>query len=363
MFEPVFSITSKIANYLIKIGILKQEIQDLPITPTVLASLRESARLRTMHYSTYIEGNKLTLEQVEGIIQKGKKFPEFKRDEAEILGYYEALKYIKSISSIYKKITEEDIKNIHALIMAGGKSKVKPTPYRTGQNAIYEGYSKKIVYLPPEAKDVENLMKELVKWLNKSEQEALPCPLRAAIAHYQFVTIHPYYDGNGRTARLLATVMLHRGGYDLKGLYSLDEYYAKNLPAYYNALSVGNSHNYYLGRAQADITNWLSYFCQGMLDSFEKVKTHALLEYHKGTEDKSKFLRDFDPKQQAILSFFKKNKVISSKNIQEFFNLSSRSARALCLQWVKENFLVVKNPAKKNRLYDLNPEINKKFFS
>jgi Fic family protein len=106
--------------------------------------------------------------------------------------------------------------------------------------------------MPPEAKDVPALMTQLVNWLNGNDN--LPAPLRAAIAHYQFATIHPYYDGNGRTARLLTTLILHLGGYDLKGLYALEDYYARNLESYYEALSVGPSHNYHPGRADADIT-------------------------------------------------------------------------------------------------------------
>jgi Fic family protein len=82
-------------------------------------------------------------------------------------------------------------------------------------------------------------------------------PLIAALAHYQFATIHPYYDGNGRTARLLANLILHKAGYGLKGIYSLDEYYARQLTGYYEALTVGPSHNYHLGRAEADVTGFL----------------------------------------------------------------------------------------------------------
>ena len=81
----------------------------------------------------------------------------------------------------------------------------------------------------------------------------MPAPIVAALAHYQFATIHPYLDGNGRTARLLATLILRKAGYGFKGIYSLDEHYAKNLRAYYSALTVG-SHNYYEGRVEGDLT-------------------------------------------------------------------------------------------------------------
>jgi Fic family protein len=82
--------------------------------------------------------------------------------------------------------------------MANGKKSVKATAYREGQNVIRDGRTKKIVYIPPEARDVKGLMGGLVNWINKNTD--LSCPIVAGIAHYQFATIHPYYDGNGRTA-------------------------------------------------------------------------------------------------------------------------------------------------------------------
>ena len=87
-----------------------------------------------------------------------------------------------------------------------------------------------MVYIPPRAEDVPTLMRSLVTWIGE-QADVLPIPLLTGIAHYEFATIHPYYDGNGRTARLLATVILHKYGYGLRGLYSLEEYYARDLPA------------------------------------------------------------------------------------------------------------------------------------
>jgi Fic family protein len=362
MFNPVFSINTDLSSKLVQLAELRQEIQNLPITPMILASLRESVRLRTVHFSTYIEGNRLTIEQIEDLVKLGTTFPGRKREETEVLGYYAALEQIKMLSSSSRPLIERDIQLLHGLVMGGGKTNVTPSPYRDGQNAIYDGGTRSIVYLPPEAHDVPLLMSDLVAWITQAEHTQLPCPLRAAVAHYQFATIHPYYDGNGRTARLLATLLLHRGGYDLKGLYSLEEYYAKNLPAYYSAISIGPSHNYYMGRAEADITTWVDYFCSGMIDSFEKVKMHALMAYHKGFEDKSEDLRDLDHRQQAVLSLFKKSKTVMAKDIQMFFSMSPRSTRSLCLKWLKNGFLIVKDQSKKNRSYQLHPDLEAKLF-
>lgn len=114
-------------------------------------------------------------------------------------------------------ITEKIIQMLHALVMADGKLKVKPTPYRTGQNVIRDRYTKGIVYMPPQAKDLPNLMQSMVQWIK--ENYGLPSPILAGIVHYQFATIHPYYDGNGRTARLLSTLILPLSGYSQRPVF------------------------------------------------------------------------------------------------------------------------------------------------
>jgi Fic family protein len=159
-------------------------------------------------------------------------------------------------------IGKETVQRIHALVMTG---KPSPDPYRDGQNVIRESASDAIACLPPEATDVPGLMADLLAWITvQLSRRELPVPIVAAVTHYQYATVHPYYDGNGRTARLLATLVLHRAGYGLKGIYSLDQHYARDLAAYYKALTAGLSHNYYPGRGKADITGFIDFFCQSM---------------------------------------------------------------------------------------------------
>ncbi|MDB6036699.1 MAG: hypothetical protein JWM99_540 [Verrucomicrobiales bacterium] len=352
-FDPKFSITSKTAHALMRIEGARQAIHYLPITPSVLATLRESARLYSTHYSTMIEGNRLTQEEVSQVIVKQEHFPGRERDEKEVLGYYAALEKVEHLAVTQNPITEPQIRTLHALVMAGGKTKVKASAYRDGQNVIRDGRSKAIVYLPPEAKDVPVLMKDLTAWLKAAEPEGLPCPIRAGIAHYQFATIHPYYDGNGRTARLLTTLILHLGGYDLKGLYSLEEYYARNLATYYEALTIGPSHNYYLGRAEAEITKWVEYFCEGMAESFERVKARAREAAGTDSQDYSPLLRILDPRQRKALALFRDSDTITSRDIEKLFGISQRTARNLLTGWTEGGFLVVADPAKKSRKYGM----------
>jgi Fic family protein len=355
-FAPKFTITPAMANALMRIEAAREAVTHLPITASVLASLRESARLYSTHYSTMIEGNRLTREQVSTVVEKQRHFPGRERDEKEVLGYYAALNKVEQLAASAGALSERDIKLLHALVMGGGRSKVNPTPYRGGQNVIRDSRNRGIVYMPPEAKDVPGLMKEMVVWINRSAAADLPCPIRAGIAHYQFATIHPYYDGNGRTARLLTTLILHLGGYDLKGLYSLEEYYARDLSAYYATLTVGPSHNYYEGRAKSDITRWVDYFCHGVAESFENVRKRALEAATSGAGDESLILRKLDPRQRAALQLFRQSAAITSRDVERLFGVSQRTARNLLRDWADQRFLIVIDPARKSRKYGLAKE-------
>jgi len=344
-----------------KIEAARQTVRDLPITPSVLASLRETARRFSTHYSTMIEGNRLTHEQVTRVIEERQHFPGRERDEKEVLGYYAALEKLEQLTATQGAVSETQIQTLHALVMAEGRKRVKPTPYRDGQNVIRDRRSRGIVYLPPEAKDVPWLMKEMVNWIAASERLDFPCPIRAGIAHYQFATIHPYYDGNGRTARLLTTLILHLGGYDLKGLYSLEEYYAQDLSAYYEALTIGPSHNFYEGRVSADITKWVEYFCVGMAESFESVKRRAEEVASTGAKDRSPSLRRLDPRQRKALALFQETNKITSRDVARLFGISERAARNLLTEWVNGGFLIIADPAKKSRKYGLSNEFKNIF--
>lgn len=351
-FKPNFQITPSIAQNLMRIEKIRERVNNAPLTTTVLKSLRETARLFSTHYSTMIEGNKLSLDQIKQVLEHNGHFPGKERDEQEVKGYYAALDQIESWVAKNTKLTEPMIKAIHALVMGGGKKKVTPTAYRAGQNVIRDGRTHAIVYLPPEATDVPELMKELVEWIN--QEQSIPYPLIAAIAHYQFVTIHPYFDGNGRTARLLTTYLLHHGGYDLKGLYSLEEYYAQNLGDYYQALTIGPSHNYYLGRAQADITPWVDYFCKGMADACEKVVQQMEKAQQQGVPDQSRTLRSLDAQQRKLLELFKESETITTHDVAQLFGFKPRTARLLCQKLVDAKFLTPVTLAKKSRKYALN---------
>ena len=346
MFSPAFTITPKMTQALMDIEASRQAVSHLPVSPQLIHSLRESARLHSTHYSTQIEGNRLTKEEV-AVVAKGGAFPNRKRDETEVRNYFMGLDYVDELVGKMPGVLDvEMIQTIHGCVMNGKK---KPSKYRDGQNAIYESGSGAIIYMPPEWSDVSLLMQEMVEWINSQKGE-LPIPVIAGIAHYQFATIHPYFDGNGRTARLLTNLVLHWAGYGLEGIYSLEEYYASDLASYYEAISVGESHNYYMGRAEADITGWVEYFCQGMADSFAKVRVQA--EKLRDSSDQKPLLRELGSRQKRVLALFRESRFVTTKKIANYLQVHPRTALNWCHQWVDSGFLI-SSGEKKNRKYEL----------
>lgn len=353
MYDPQFRITPTIAKALMTIEACRQAIDDLPVTVTLLTALRETARLQATHYSTQIEGNRLTLAQVQDAISGAGQFQGQERDAREVRHYFQALDEVDVWSRQQTPITEEQIQILHGLVMEG---RHHPTPYRQDQNVIRDSRTDDIVYMPPEATDVQILMTELVAWINQRiATDELPLPIVAALFHYQLATIHPYFDGNGRTARLLTTLILHRFGYGLKGIYALEEYYAQNLPAYYEALAVGPSHHYYMGRAEADITAFVAYFCLGMAEACTRIRHRAETLQGQGAWDQSPMLRELSAQQRRALTLFTASRRVTARELATFFSISPRQASHLCRTWTPQGFLEVAEAAKKFRSYQLAP--------
>lgn len=350
-WAPKYTITKGILTDLTKIEAVKNSFSDRPLSPVLLSSLHKTAKISQTHYSTQIEGNRLTLKQVENALYSANKTAKNYQahDEKEVKAYYDAINYMEKYLASDLAFSLDFVQKTHSLV-EGSKKNI---PYRDAQNAIYDSSDGSLVYLPPEAKDVPTMMQELVAWV-QDNIDKLPTPIIAGLFHYQFVTIHPYFDGNGRTARLITSYIMRKFGYGLKGIYSLEEYYAKNLPDYYQALMTHPHHNYYFGRNEADLTSWLEYFIKGVAEAFTNVEIKAEKEQNKGlTADKSPLLRKLDIKQRKILELFTEFEAITSAQAGDYLGISAQSARLLLNKWVDEGFLQIVNTAKKNRTYGL----------
>jgi len=351
-WQPTYTITPTIASALMEIEAARAVVEHIPLSLAAQAELRYRARIRSTHYSTRIEGNRLTLAEAEQVIE-GKPFTFHgrERDVGEVRNYWNALLRVEEWAEKKKPLSEDLIKRLHALVEKGKRA--RPDTYREGQNVIRDSTSGAIVYMPPEAKDVPRLMASMVEWVKNAEKNGLPIPLIAALVHYQFVTIHPYYDGNGRTARLLATFILHRGGYGLNGFFSLEEHHARDLTSYYQSLVTHPHHNYYEGRAEADLTPWLEYFINTLVGVFNSAREEALRRCDEHIPAMPEALRRLDPRARAVLALFVNTENITTSDVARTLGLSERMARNLLKQWVEDGWLEIAEPSRRARNYIL----------
>jgi Fic family protein len=349
-WQPRYTLTPAMARRLMEIEAARAVVEQIPLPSAAVSEMRNRARLRSTHYSTRIEGNRLTLAEAEQVLA-GRKVPLHgrERDVGEVRSYWKALLRVEEWAARETELTEELIQRIHALV----EGRTRASRYRDGQNTIRDSATGALVYLPPEAKDVPTLMAGLVAWIRKAEMERLPPPLIAGLAHYQFVTIHPYYDGNGRTARLLATLLLQRDGYGLNGLYSLEEEHAGDLTSYYSSLAAHPHHNYYEGRDSADLTSWLDYFLAVLASAVTSTKEEIVRLSHEVSHGEPEALRRLDARARAVLALFARQDRVTAPEVARLLGLSDRSARLLLQRWTGEGWLTVANPSRRGRIYEL----------
>jgi Fic family protein len=350
-WQPLYTLTPAVLRHLLEIEAARAVVEQVVLPPAVESELRRRARIRSTHYSTRIEGNRLTLaEAAHAVAGQRLRLHGRDRDVDEVRMYWKALLRVEEWAARKTDLTEDLIRRLHALVEHG---RTRPDPYRDGQNTIRDSETGALIYLPPEARDVPALMAGLVDWVRRAEKDALPSPLIAGLAHYQFVAIHPYYDGNGRTARLLATFLLQRDGYGLNGLFSLEEEHARDLPAYYKALAVHPHHNYYEGRETADLTPWVEYFLATLGAVFATAKVEVLRITQDRLAAEPESLRRLDPRARAVLALFAQQERITTPEVARLLGLSDRTARLLLQKWSSEGWLVVADPSRKGRMYEL----------
>ncbi len=312
MFEPQFTYTDKIVNYIAKIASAKEVISNAKIIPLYDTKLKQDALIRSSHYSTSIEGNPLNLEEVKTLINSKQK-PTTKAEQ-EVLNYFNVLNHLNRYSD--KVITKNTILSIHKdltkdlLINPEYEGKFRDT-----QVFIGNMHTQKINYMPPDAYKVSGLVDELLDWLNNSTDEMYPVII-AGILHYELVRIHPFVDGNGRTSRLMATLILSIHKFNIDSYFTLDEYYNQDRQAYVDALKSADKNH--------DLTNWLEYFCRGVLYSIDKVKSEVL----KLDQITSKYdtAIQLTPNEISVLTLLEEKKHIQNKDIQGMLNISPQAS-------------------------------------
>lgn len=357
-FKPNFILTTNMAGKLMEIQNACTLIEYLPLPSYILKDLKRKSMVETVILSTKLEGNFLDEKRKMAAINNANDILE----EQEVHNLWKAMEFLEESEKRKLPITEELVKKLHAIIqvISSGR-RPKMSEYRTVQNKVSEKGTGNIVYLPPEPHDVPLLVEDLIAWINNPDNSHIPAPIKAGIFLYQFLTIHPYMDVNGRTGRALATYILRLAGLGLNGLFVLERYYDRNLSGYYNNLQMDLHHNYYFGRNNADITPWLEFFITGLAEvclEAAKIVKEKSAEF---TNVEPALLRDLDVYQRSIfaqLAF--KNNYLTTTDLRRLTDLADRTIREKVKTWIEKGFLVPYDPkAKRIRAVTLAPQYEK----
>ncbi len=333
MFNPRYKLTDKIVSDLTHIAETKAVIARAKLLPQAEIRLRHQALIRMTHSSTAIEGNNLNLRQVEAVYAR-KKINAPDRDIYEVQNYLAALRYIEQVVKKKTAITEKNILKIHKRVTDKTLRPDESGHFRS--RAVYVvrrkwGAPEEIVYTGPDARKVPGLMADLVKWLAESEKQKVNPVIMAGIVHQEIAAIHPFSDGNGRTARAVATLVLYARGYDFRRLFALEDYYNKDRPKYYAAINIGKNYE----QRRVDFTSWLEYFVRGFKDEIDNVKAKTLALSSRKIGETIETQVFLNPDQLKILDFLDQMGKITVKGVIDILRVPRRTAQ-LELQRLKK---------------------------
>jgi len=290
MFLPVFTINNQILKYIGTIEGAKAIIDEAPLIPAYEKQFQQEAIIRTVHFGTRIEGNDLTYQEVAKLVE-GQKISATDRDIQEIINYRSVMSYLEELWSLYDAgmpLPEEKnppsksdstrpffysqtiIRRIHELTTKKIIPDADVGKYRHQQVVLKNTRTGEIAHRPPPAVEVPYLVTELVEWLNSKDAREIHPAIRSAITQYILVAIHPFIEGNGRVSRAFAMLPLYTEGYDIRRLFSLEEYFDRNAQDYYDSLQ--KTHELSSDIFRRDLTNWIQYFAQALSIELTRVK-------------------------------------------------------------------------------------------
>jgi len=327
MFKPNFRYTNGVVNNLTQIASARDFILNSPLIPKWEVALRREAIIRSAHSSTSIEGNRLSLEQVSDLAH-GREVMATRRDKQEVINYLNVLENIDKLTE-GDKFTEKCILRIHKMLTQETLENPSDSgAYRNRYVVVANRLTREVIFRPPSNDEVPGLMRALIDWLNSAEAKALDPVIEAGISHYEFVRIHPFVDGNGRTARILAALILYLRGFDTKQFFCLDDYYDSDRTAYYKALQGVDQKNF-------DLSSWLEYFVTGVSVSIASVKERVMRLSSERLRRTKKGQIALTERQMRIVEFINQNGKITNKDVRSIFRISPQAAHKEITKLVK----------------------------
>ena len=296
--------------------------------------------------SSRIEGTNTNIE--EALIEENEIDPERRDDWKEVNNYVSAMNVaIETLKTL--PLSNRLIKNTHKILLASGRGEQKnPGEFRRSQNWIGGASLADAVFIPPAHTELPELMSDLEFFLHKSEIK-VPHLVKIAIAHYQFETIHPFLDGNGRIGRLLITLYLVSSGILDKPLLYLSEFFEKNKSLYYDNLTFVRTKN--------DLGQWIKFFLTGVAQTAEdSVTTLKKITDLKSSIEKDRILL-MGKRSSHGLEFLHKlftKPVVTIKDVQAMTGLSAKAANDMVKTFADQKILVEITGYQRNRVFVFN---------
>lgn len=330
MFKPEFTLTSRIINELSNIERSYGSLTALPLIPSLSLRLTQENQILATHYSTSIEGNPLSERDVTNIIL-GDKIPVTK-SEREVTNYFRVLTMLQGFARDREEISSSLVKKLHKLLMEGLIDK-GVGEYR--ESGVFVGHTTKLEVVvkhnPPfhNAKEIENALQELFDWLG-SDNETHPM-LKAGILHHRFAYIHPFYDGNGRLARILTTYYLLLNHYEVTKYFILDDFYDIDRSLYSDSLHTAD---------KGESTMWLEYFLEGIGFSLQGALSRIRdLSRENMEQIKGEKRVLVTPREEEVLEIVVIKKAVKTPDIEETLAVTRQQAHALLSSLVKKKLL------------------------
>ncbi len=263
MYQPILQITPDLLNLITEATELREWIARASIDVAWLPLLQRETEARLAHSSTAIEGNPLTLPEIEALA-RGEEIAAQEKFKREVINYLAAMRWVWGRKG-QKTISESDLMHLHEMLTRDLLPKEKCGRYKALPNRVVDGKGR-LIYLPPPPEKAQPLTLELLDWLNSSESEILHPVLTSSIAHHRLVSIHPFSDGNGRIARALAAWILFLRGFDTQHLFALDEYFEQNQQLYYDKIQQARD-------LDDNLSWWLEYCARGVVETLKRTRS------------------------------------------------------------------------------------------
>lgn len=270
--------------------------------------------------------------------------PEKRDDWQEVQNYIKAMNF--AIESLKKlPLSNRLLQEMHKILLAGARGEHKfPGEFRRSQNWIGGSNPSDAVFVPPRHDEVPELMSDLEKFLHNDEIE-VPHLIKIAIGHYQFETVHPFLDGNGRIGRLMITFYLVANKLLMKPSLYLSDFFEKNRPSYYDALSRVRESN--------DLSHWIKFFLNGIIVTAENGKKtfHEILKLKNDTDAKIvKLNRKAERGREFVHSLYSEP-IVSIDDVVKHFKITKKSAISLVTDFERLGILKELTGYKRNRLF------------